>query len=311
MQKRQVLAIQFIKTFRNLLLWASLIGALSFFFFYNHTSLNVRSILQSIPKQDQERIELFFRILIHADSVGHTLFGRKPMSYIGIFNPEYIKAGSIEKFYSLHKDNLLFKIGFDTWLKYQHLFPSKNYLFITKKEAEFLEIFIINKKEFLNVVQRNLNHLCEKLGKNYSAEEFLDNFIKEKDASEFLRSQSVLGVLLGYGRENAELYERACITRKRNPYFGFSLRKPRYVPLSTFSSLEEELKFLEENFTSFPDNKMPNFPVIFMVPLGFGANLNSTETQMLKKQYQEEYRSIVQIYSGRDFLETTLERLIK
>lgn len=305
-RKMRKSSLSFFKLAQYLVIGASIIGALYFIFFHkNYTSI------RSIPAQDRQRIELFFRFLVQEDCVGHTLFGNKPMSVIGIFDPHYRTNDNAQKMYALNTQNVLKKIGLDTWLKYQHLFPSNNFQFVVKQEEEFLEVYIINKKEFLSTVRSNIKELCEKLGRSFTAEEFLENFIKEKDSSSLLKSQSVLGILLGYGKENAELFERLCALKKWNPYFGYSLRKPKLVPSSSFATIDEELKFIEKNFTSFLDNKMINFPVIFMVPLGFRANPSSAETQRLKKQYHEEYRNIVRVYREGDFLETTLKQFMK
>lgn len=134
---------------------------------------------------------------------------------------------------------------------------------------------------------------------------------KEKDASNFFKRQSVLGILLGYGKENAEQFERLCTLKKWNPFFGFSLRTTLLTPSIDFSSIDEELNYIEKNLTFFLTKEFSDFPTAYMIPLGFRANQNSLETIRLKKRYKEEYRNIVRIYREGDFLEVTIKQLMK
>jgi len=226
--------------------------------------------------------------------------------------------GTGRKFFlALKREYLLMNTGLETWLKYQHLFPSKNFLFLVKRETnrdEHIAIYFLNKKAFINNLRCNLRDLNKKLGKSFTEEEFLNCFIHEDAVfSKLLKeSHSAFGILLGYGKENADLFERFCEIKFQASNCHFTLRKTRLTPSLGFSSLDEELEYVENQLGSFVDDKeITNFPFAFLTPLSFRANLNSPETTKLKKRCLQEHRNIVRLYRKGDFLETTLTQLTK
>lgn len=133
--------------------------------------------------------------------------------------------------------------------------------------------------------------------------------LNTKDLSEFLDEKTMrplfklglrgheglIGTLLGYGRDNAWLfYERS---------------QGKKVHLS--SAWEQSL----ENYTiisiikNYLSSKRRNNLSIHLLYPSFVANLDSEETQELKKEYHESRQRILDYYQGKDFLEATLSLL--
>ena len=127
-----------------------------------------------------------------------------------------------------------------------------------------------------------------------------------------------MGILLGYGANNAKLYARKVELWNgigKVAYRGVTYRvKPKEFsyktirPSSGFSSLEEELHFLDEK-TKYLDESPSNFN--FTVRVGFVGDNQDPETQKLRKRYLLEQRRIPSYYSKGDFLLTTLSKLVE
>jgi hypothetical protein len=303
----------------HLILALFIICALSVVVYKKSSTLEVSRFLRSIPQDDREKLEYFFHTLIRDHGFGHVLFGNKSMGWDRIanlqkqwWNPEWINCpfSLLNNYYSLNATCL------QTWLHYRHLFPSKKFLLLIKpSKKKCFDVFCINKAEFLKVVRKNIRELQQKLGVSFTAEKFLERIIEEEGdifLNVFKGKESIFGLLLGYGRENAALFERF-----------FELKYPRKcacvppriavhsLPSFGFSSLEEELAFIED-LTQINEIEEKTFPPVgFMLPLGFRADPNSQETKQLEANYLQEHRKIVCICREGNFLEKVLQQFMQ
>ncbi|MCB1107825.1 MAG: hypothetical protein KDK76_07000 [Chlamydiia bacterium] len=107
--------------------------------------------------------------------------------------------------------------------------------------------------------------------------------------------EGLIGTLLGYGRGNAWLfYER-------------SQGKKVHLSSAWKQSLENYTVIgMIKNYLS--SERRNDLSAHLLYP-SFVADLDSEETQALKKEYQESRQRILDHYQGKDFLETTLSLL--
>lgn len=297
------------KTKNKFLLILVSIGILSWGFYQNKkiridiapTNGQKFSILMSI--RHKQYIEYFFKSLIIKENCGYTLFGNKPMSmYV------YWKPFCFSKWYhfltSIFPCSLRTYRGWKTWQKYQHFFPNSAFLLWAEPNPFFPEntnfaILLVNKEKFREVVSANGKDFETILGrKNISADELLTeakNAPLLKTVLQF--KEELFGILFGYGRENARLFE--------------TKRRGENVVFSAFPWGEEIEQFLRHRlgdawwfFGNFPKqlDQFLGYPT-------FGVDPNSLETKKLKEEFLETRKRILEYYEGKDFLEATLSRL--
>ena len=126
-----------------------------------------------------------------------------------------------------------------------------------------------------------------------------DQSFKEK----FYSREDLLGICLGYGEKNAELFRKMATLLTSMGRLNFTLEKPSPDRLR---GLEKELADLEQSFTV--ETHVPiSRKFCFNIGLGFRANFSDPETLLLQKKYSELHKQLAQAYEGAAFLEKTLE----
>ncbi|WP_059359499.1 hypothetical protein [Parachlamydia acanthamoebae] len=162
----------------------------------------LQAYTSEVSQKDFQQLERFFDYLIHHSTIGYTLCGEKPVS--------------IEQFYDLSKIPLPFILpaffkrytysiernGWNTWKQYAHLFSSKHFAF--RFIAEYNILVIINKKAAKKVIEKNLDLFQKDSNSNLTANNFLEDLCHPKRI-EYIsaRNPILLGILLGFGRNNA------------------------------------------------------------------------------------------------------------
>lgn len=180
-----------------------------------------------------------------------------------------------------------FRLGLDIWKKYQHLFPSKKYLLAVKKttsDDDLTTVYFVNRSSFTKIVEKHQKDFERVLGRDVKAQDFFDCLARKECDFDLKLGQhtALLGIVLGYGRDNAWLY-----------YNWMKLRKKKLAKPSL-------------NFFSTPANPVLTMPTGFP---GFCCNPNSSETNELRKEYAQTRLKIYEAYQKGDFLETTLKKL--
>lgn len=251
-----------------------------FFTLYSlHISASVKEILDRIPQEEVEVLKHLFTFL-DGDHFAYTLFGDKPLSLSGDFTLTPWN-NTLAGFSS----GGVFWKRWEVWEKYKRFFPMKNYLLIKEpsKHVNSDNIILINKKEFIKIINKNLSLFQDILKKTIDPHELLSKLEKrEITFRESIQDNELLwGILLGYGKHNAELYCRRLYCKKilsdkkkKSCYFG----DYSYSPL-----IEKAVHFIAD-----PDH---------------------SETIILDKKYSEMRRRISSIYAKGDFLEITLSKL--
>lgn len=270
----------------------------------------VTKILQTLSKEERVALEDFFRVLIIEDQFSYALFGDKPMSF-GVVSklPTLPRKSSIYNIYgifsALNPHELRMKKGYGVWQKYKNQFCSENYLIKECKDDDFrcdTFIIIINKKCFLKKVQEHLDDFKRLLGPGITPQHLLNACGTRQNVFDgVLRNHDVLlGILLGYGRNNAWLFHRR-----------EEIKKLIWQRTERSKDLEEELEHIQQSIEGFAGCDVLDCNPLFLNIPGFCADPNDPETKLLKKKYTRQYKEIVQRYKKGDFLQITLEQLLK
>lgn len=273
----------------------------------------IREKLHKIPADELEQLKGLFKHLFINHGFAYTLFGDKPISCDCSFHEHFdgLFQGSKEQF--------------RIWEKYSSLFPSNNYIFLfcenDLSEKNKYEITFINKKVFKINFEKYRDRFIDLFGKSITAEKLLDLLIEKKTLwkTPIKEREDLMGILLGYGKTNAELYQRREEIEKIIGNNGKQQTREKTQethskkwiqrirkPSPGFSSFEEELQDIEQRLGgSYPDN-----PQIRRMSLpGFAADYSDQETIELIKKYKQQRRQILEKYHNRCVLEASLLQL--
>lgn len=270
--------------------------------------------LQKITEKDRQSLVYFFQYLFGKAPCGYTLFGEKPISFV-TFNA------------SLSTTSFFLDNGWDVWKKCQHLFASNN--FVLKKEVnkEYTNIFLINKEATLETIYENIEFF------KTSPDKILENLCNpEKSTYEILfQSQKVAGILLGFGKENGQAFQREeelseILSAKLMPpffakeafdsmnYFGKKLIQFCPKNKMRFSTANASLIVSEFNKIT---NERQTFELlgsdylleVFNSPT-FVCWENNQTTALLKHSYSETRKKLRELYKNDAFLENILKQWI-
>lgn len=262
-----------------------------------------KQILKKIPLSEQKSLDHFFRRIIGQDQFGFALFGSKAVALTGYF--PVVPAGNLH--YSPFEH--IRKSEFEAWKKYKHYFQSHNFLwFDAPFSPKIIEITLINKKRFLDVVEKHIALFQKHLHRTVTPEVlFYELSTCNTDILTFLNDrEDLLGILLGFGEESAILYQRRKNLREslrsEPPFIAKSIS-----PSSNFSSTEEEYQYLLENMYTHQKNNIGGrinifYPVLFM-------NLGTPEAEALIDKYERDQEKIIKIFHNKSFLKTTLKQI--
>jgi hypothetical protein len=250
-----------------------------------------RQKLNTLSLRERRGLAYFFNQLISVDHFPYTLIGDKPMSIAPIM-VEYTDDLLLpfrDAFNSRHNQKL--RQGYQVWKKYQSLFPSKKHMLI---EYPFLgrgriEIALICHESCMKVIRNHLSDFQEVLGGVYACEEVFDILThpEHKNFYKIIDHNRLIGILLGYGRDNSCLYEK---------YRGGSSRSDI---IQSPQIGADSLRFFSDEWPMPGKLFSPNF----------ACDPDSEETRNLRKHYSSARKNVCWTFFLRDKLEVTLALL--
>jgi hypothetical protein len=270
---------------------------------------SVSVILKMMPSKDRERLEYFFRESIGWDALGYVLFGNKPMSFGGCdqkINP-FKDLSSFH--YAISPRRIQSKNGFETWRKYERLFPMSQFVVLYEETPIDVTFLFINRKNFIQIVERYADTFKCILNREVTGEDLLKEGATKSLLSEVLANHDeLIGMLLGFGRENAHLYHLRSQLTSAKEKTDFNEKFHYGYPW------EKEEEELNENFESvgwisayITGGHLKNLDLITLP--GFCAVVDHPETLHLKQDYLKTREKIIDYYKDKDFLEATLTML--
>lgn len=262
----------------------------------------------AITEEERAWLKEFFHDLLFEDCGAYVLYGTKPVSLSCIQPPlmdeeeaqlqAWLDSLPPEKKARMSsRERFDFYENFHKWEKIKHRFPIRQYLFgkfpsHKYEEDEFL--LLINIETTLRTLLEYYDDFRRELG--FEFDPFQVVFDVENKDSKFWtgvlsKSPVSLGILLGYGQDNAWFFAwQNKFLKTQGPKGDFI----RFLPRQAY----EELDNLHPN----PQN--PWLPIF----VSYGLYPNDTA---LFEQYQRDRDKIRALYKGRDEVDVALEWLTR
>lgn len=253
--------------------------------------LAIREKLKVLSQQEREDLAFFIGETALFDQYPYTLVGYKPMSISTVIVddteglPQFREVSKRPRHQRLRR-------GYLVWEKYQSIFSREKHLFVN---YSFLgkgrkEIALIYPKLCMTTIRENLNDFREVLRRPCTSEEvfWILTHPEHNDFYTLIDHTRLMGILLGFGRNNACLYEqyRGGASRSDTGHRG-----SEKDPLQMFS------------------DQWP-WPGMQLSP-DFACDPKLEETQRLKKHYKQAHKIVYWTYFFRNPLEVTLALLMQ
>ncbi len=273
----------------------------AFAFFPKKSSL-ISKTLSKMSPDEHYFLATFMRGLLFSDDFSYLLFGSKP-----------IAAGAFEKttsfYFSKHclsPTELKMSKGLEVFKKNQHLFSSKNIIVRLKEGNDASYVLMINKKNLLKILNENINDFKQVLGPKTTVEQLFTQVTQNDHLSDVIKNhEGLLGILLGYGRNNAWLFHEY-----RNLFNKLNRFEP---PMKRDASFEERFNELDQktDFSSYDPHEYKYILKSPRIPLPhFRVDPNSAETKKLKEQYGKEREEMKKLFAKQNFVEATFRQLM-
>lgn len=249
----------------------------------------------------------FFRDLLFDDMGAYVLYGTKPMSMSCLEEPPSEEEKSKWKAYyaslseeekanlSVRAKRYDFGANYQRWQGIKQRFPIRQYLFGSFRLDEKTELILfVNIEMTIRILLKYYEDFRRVFGSDFDPLQVV--FEVENTDSVFwnkvaTQGHALLGILLGYGRDNAWFFEWNMQYRETPSQIGDFVK-------SFFS------RFYEDRDILYPD------PQHFMLPIFRSYGLYPNDQQLFE-QYKKEQKQIKALYKGRDEVDVALEWLTR
>ena len=164
---------------------------------------------EEIGASDKKKIEALFQRLVGEDTFGYTLFFDKPVAFSGYYERGYNLTLSSDSMLAYHRS---LKSLWLAWEKHSSKYRSSEFLFFAEKlEGDYgiRNIFLINKKAFIKIVDENKRIFSERLNRAITGEGLLQNIERERVLLPLIDwRHDLLGILLGYGVPSSKFFQQ-------------------------------------------------------------------------------------------------------
>jgi len=238
--------------------------------------------LKALPIDDKIKMRKFFDCSLCLRHIGHVIFfDSKPVALVS-----FVLKGSRPYI------ELMNQKGWMCFKKHEILFPHPRFIIQDRiiefdKNYKVCDIYFINKKALKICLEEYHDTFFSFLGESFTPETFISQLEEGENLSSLvLENDTLLGILLGYGKDSAQAYKLAqedyssqvCPTETEH-YCGIAIPKPKGCKI---------------------------FPVAFM------GDPHSKEVQRLATIYEKELEEIWALYrQSDDSLKLVLEALCK
>jgi hypothetical protein len=314
---------------------ALLIASFYFTYFQKKEPLNKENspgkLLQNFTYEEKRTLSDIVKPLFYTSTFGYTLFGDKPISML--HDSGRISDGSDLSFFQRH---LL------CWAKSsEKKLNAPNFAVVVDTGSVYSFIYLVNKKAFLQKVQKNIAIFRAVLGDGVTPEWLLQAVLSENCGFEraLKGNHTLFGILFGFGTKNSLCFDRrfmlepswsrqgfppwkgpdsqeetpraACVLSKllqRMATKGLSVTTaPEKIILSSgFRTIQEELSESDRKLVSLTDSP---FCISSSVDLpAFAGDPESEETKELLGKYRSQRDLLMKILADDNFIERVLEK---
>lgn len=262
--------------------------------------ISCANLSDKLSQEEQKNLKLLFHQFFAENELGYTLFGDKPMSFcfpdtcwLTTIKHDHIFEFSIQ-------GNKPVAAGFRAWRKLEKQISTPNYSLIVYENHSCPVIAIfINKKVFRDQFNKNADIFRLKYPYGVTVDKFLAALENKKIPLEkFIYQHFFMGVMLGFGRHNAELFERREV-----------LSAESKVPFLKRARPEKSLKEIEHLNTRLQGFSNKDSLLYIVTPVQFAADFDHSETLILKKKYEAMHKELTSIFKREDWLEIVLEKM--
>jgi hypothetical protein len=262
----------------------------------------ISKTLGMMTQEERYYLDAFLRRILFSDDFSYVLFGNKPCAFTS-----YSKSITFDITYDdLTISNIKIKRGLEVFRKYQHFFPSRKFVFHFYDHLDDLIVLLINKSNLSHAFNKYKSDFEQILGPEITSKKLLAQIAESDDFGEVIKNhQALLGILLGYGRNNAWLFYNRTMAFYGLDKFDPSLKRTALLEkkiaelnqqLQPFSTDQSSLK----SFLKKPLIELPHFM----------ADSNSLETKELKERYEKDREKIRKTFSKQNITEITLQQLM-
>jgi hypothetical protein len=285
-----------------------------------------KKFLMQATFQEKKFLHHLCAELLYNSTMGYTLFGDKPISltsnlYAPTMDRNYFFLNLILPFIKEYKKSL----------------SSPNFCVIVEEEPEREFIYLVNKKAFRDMVQKNIDVFQNILGKDITAESLLDSVIQKHSLKLPLReNEALFGILFGFGRQNALNYERrseiehrlgippwkdtysldeknekelVCLYLNRTQDFNkMTILPEKICPSPVFTTVYDELLDLNKKLSSIPSNEPSQVPGKFIELPRFVGDSQSDETKEILDRWRDQRDVLMHLVSDQKLVEKVVEK---
>jgi len=271
---------------------------------------DVSQTLKQIPDEDLKDIRDLFNELIYKNHFAYTLFGGKAVSLssCNVLKPSQFKIPKTLKNNPIQIADNTLGIKWEKWKRYQSLFAIKKYLIID--EASWFSpyvrhIMLINKELFIKVFNENRVIFQRELGCQVTGESLLAQVEKQGQLISVIKHNELLfGILLGYGKYNATLYDK-------REHLQLLYDQYKYILVKNCPFIKELDNQADEITEVLASCGEYCYNLLTIPSIHFVADHKSEETLALKQKYQTLREKLCIIYAKDDVLKITFSTLIK
>jgi hypothetical protein len=280
------------------------------FFLSNRRSTRVSAVTETLSSRERDDLKVFFQHLLKNTEFGYTLIGTKPVTLIDPECPEKIMLIPTREVF-LRGVTILKKI----------LLTHKITSFTICFDKRFSDFYFINNRVFVKTILDNSNIFEHLLSQAHSTKKLLKMVSKSGDFDQIVcnHRNALLGICLGYGVKNSLLWERKCnIDRclsRQNVMSRIPIKRHTpnqdllLVPSSEFSSLEQELHYLENLLKRTTESMLTEVSFVSL-PIFF-CDINSPETHSILEAYRNERKEIRKMLASDDIVERVFDKLLE
>ncbi len=270
------------------------------FFPILYKNYRVSKIISQLTLEERYYLDAFLRRVFFIDHFLYVLFGNKPVGFDGLensipfnFSYDYVTKSRLKKWK-----------GLEIFRRILPLFSNSNVIVQIKDYPEGVSIAILNKKNIKKIFEKNRDDFKRVLGEEVTLEKFMAQ-IEQGEFEEAINChEALLGILLGYGRNNSWLYYKMRRLSWKLEELPFSLEKREALQIE-LTGLKEQLGFFCSERVHPISFTLRNY---FSLPR-FRADLNSLETRELREQYENDREKIKRILDKHSLTEAVFRAL--
>ena len=256
----------------------------------------------NLTLKDCENLTSFFKELLFEHGGAYTLFGDKPITIEVRNDYDEEDFNKLNEYFQNHPEIPLIQVERNidkTWKDWQRLannFDLTNYILAEIKpdhygEKESLLVFINIKRTAL-ILQKYYDYFKRTVGYDFNP---IDIIFELKNGNQtfwktVFSHYALCGILLGYGSENAWLFEWY-MKNKNNPFLT-NIQKKAKPSDNTDPRVKADVYIYNVPF------RMPVF-----------SCLDKEKSNKFIKKYSKKRKEIVSYYKNKNFLEVTLKKL--